>query len=243
MSRLVKLPDAAHKARHTFGFFDDFTHIVTGDLWTKVTDVDGTALVGDAVGGQVQLIPAVLTVGNNEQMLIHTTAEIFKFAEDKPVEWGTRLKLTEANTDDANVLAGLTTVVDGTALGDNGAGPPGTYDGVVFFKVDGSTTFQVEDSFATTQKTTELTAANALNKTLQTFTTGVWFNLRALCQPISSTLMDVEFYIDDVLVAKHKDRTMTSPEEMHFAISVMSGGTTDPSEILDVDYAYCFQTR
>ncbi len=238
---LVKLPDAAHKARHTHGFFDDFDHVVTADRWTLVTTTDGTITVGDAVGGHLAILTAGVTA-DNETGLAVSTAELFIFAAGKPVEFEAFVQYTEDDTDKANMFVGLSSVVTAAIMQDDGAGPPATYDGVCFFKVDGGTNWQVETSFAGTQTTTDLTAANSLDGLVQTAGGAAFQRLKAEINPKTSTKMDVVFSINDIVVAKHMDITMTTPELMHFAMGGKDGAVAK-EETLVCDYVYCYQTR
>ena len=234
-----------HDRRLTHFIEDDFDHYVTADLWTLVTDVDGTAVVADQVNGVIDILSAVVTTGDNEQTEINTSAQIFLAAADKPIYFAALIQYAEQSTDDANIFVGLTSVSGATALGDDGTGPPGTYDGFGFHKVDGGTVWVAETSFATTQDTDTLDGTTTLRngRIVPAQTAGgasfVW--LEAELTPISSTECDVKFVIDGIHVATHSNVTMTTPEEMDFVFAVSQGSTT--AETLSVDYVFCGQTR
>ena len=241
MTKLLDMPETLGKGRLTFEFLDDFLFNVNADFWTVGTTNDGTALVGDAVAGKISLLTAATTIGN-EITFLASTEELWLFAEAKPVLLEARFQFTEANTDDANVFFGLSSVADATILGDDGAGPPGTYDGVGFHKVDGGTVWVVENSFASTQETTTLTAGNSLDGVEQTAGGAAFQTLQIYVQPTTATLMDVSYFIDTILVEKHTDVTMTTPEEMHL-IFAMKDGSSANEETLVADYIYAGQTR
>jgi len=224
--------------RLQFGFFEDFNQFVSGDLFTDTSADSGASVANvDAAGGTV-----TLTTGgtdNNECYLL-TTKELFLFAENKPIIFETRLKFTEANTDDANVCCGLMNAVGADSIVDDGAGPKSSYSGAVFFKVDGGTRWYCESSLSTTQTTTELTAANSLDKTAKTSGGGTYQTLRIEARPVSSTEAEVSFFIDGVHVCK-QSLTYTSATEMMAFVGVKAGGAN--SEVVTVDYISAYQSR
>lgn len=120
--------------------------------WQFITAA-GTAAIVDGVPGELDLVNSA---SNNSDIYLARVIEEFLFADDKPLWWSTRLRLTESNTDDANIIAGLMDAVAFGALQNDGAGPPASYSGAVFFKVDGGTVWQFETSLAGTQTTTAL---------------------------------------------------------------------------------------
>jgi hypothetical protein len=231
MTKLLQLPDAYHLGRRMHGFFDDFYEFVTGDLWTRVTSIDGSATVLDAAGGKIALVTAADTAGN-EEVYLRSNKESFKFAADKPLLFEALVDFTESSTNQANVIAGLMDAVAAGALQDDGAGPKTSYSGAVFYKVDGETVWRCQSSIGATQTTTE-TEVTAGGSTAQRLT--IEF------QPLTSTAGEVRFFIDDELVAKHSI-TFTSATEMHVVLGAKDGDTGD-EETLNVDYATCYQLR
>jgi hypothetical protein len=231
MPKLLQLPDVYHLGRRAFGFFDDFFQYVSGDLWTLVTAVDGTATVLDAAGGKIAIASAAASAGN-EDCYLKSNKESFKFAAGKPLFFEALVDFTEAATNQANVIAGVMDAVAANALVDNGAGPKASYSGAVFFKVDGGTVWQCESSIGASQDTTvtEVTAGGATPQRL-----AIEF------QPLTSTVGEVRFFIDDVLVAKHSI-TFTSATEMQVILGVKDGDADD-EETLNVDYVACYQLR
>jgi hypothetical protein len=182
------------------------------------------------------------TVADNDEAYIESANEVFKFAADKPLLFEARVQFTEANTDDANILVGLLDAVGANSLQDNGAGPPASYSGATFFKVDGGTVWQCETSVTTTQTTTELTAANVNNLAKRAVTAGgaAYQTLRIEYMPYSATNAYVTFFVDGVAVAQH-DYVFTSATEMQIGLGVKNGGAN--LETLNVDYVVCSQER
>lgn len=241
MSTLLNLPEDVRIAKLTHGFIDDFNHCVTADLWTKVLTDSGSANVSDAAGGVIALVPSDGSVGDNDEAVLHTSSELFLFAADKPAVCGARLKFTEANTNDANVLFGFSSAAATNILQDDGAGPLASYSGAVFFKADGSTLWSVEKSIGGTQVTVELTAANSLDGIAKTAASTAYQWLEIEVKPTSGSLADFNFYIDGVLVYRMKDETIASATEMDVAAAVKNGDTN--LETLNVDCIYAYQKR
>jgi len=209
---------------------DDFLHYATGGLWTSAltgTSTTGTAAAGDAAGGQL-----VLTSKAEDNMLsaANTTNEVFKIALNKPLWFEALVKLTEGNTDDANVFVGLSDTLP--VPQDDGGGPPSSWDGLGFFKVDGGTKWQFETSKTTSQETTE---------DVGTRTSGSWVRLGFKVMPdANGTTATVTAYVNGVAVAVHTI-SVASMGEMHVSLCVKSGGAT--AEVLTVDWVRVVQVR
>jgi len=243
MTKLLDNEGMLPQAGLQFGVFDDFFEYVSGDMFTTVASDSGTVSVGDAAGGVLAIVPSDGTVADNDESYVKGTKELFLFAANKPLLFECRAQYTEANTDDANVILGVMNAVAANALQDNGAGPPASYSGAVFFKADGDTVWSCETSIGGTQTTTQLTASNANNisKTAQTAGGASYKTFRIEFLPYSSTNADVRFYIDGVLVARH-DFVFTSATEMQLVAGQKNGDTTNV-ETLNVDFIGCYQRR
>lgn len=228
--------------RNQFTIQDDFIRDVDSADWVTTLTDSGTASVGDAVGGVIALVPSDGTVADNDEAYIESANEVFKFAADKPLLFEARVQFAEANVDDANVLVGVLDAVGANSLQDNGAGPPSSYSGAVFFKVDGGTVWQTETSNSTTQTTNELLSTNTNNLAKKSVTAGgsSYQVLRIEYMPYSSTNAYVSFFVDGVLCCQH-DYIFTSATEMQIGIGVKNGGANN--ETLNVDYVVCTQER
>jgi len=222
--------------RDWYHFHDDFLYgYDTTFDWAVVEDAGadtGDALT-DAAGG-------ILNVGcdgdDNDECYVSSKAEIFKFAASKPLIFEARIQLTEANTDDANWIIGLSDTVAANSLVDNGAGPMASYGGAVFFKVDGSMYIGVETSNTTTQAT----SATAL-----AFVSATWYTLRFEFDPNDGTTGKVTFFAASGTGAfqrlAQKDITLASLAEMHVLLGVKAGGANE--ENLLVDYVDIWAKR
>lgn len=242
MSKLLDRLPMFLQERSLHVIADDFTRDIDAAEWVITATDAGSGTVGDAVGGVLALVASDGTVADNDETYAESPNETFLFANNKPLIFEARVQFTEANTDDANILVGVMDAVGANSLQDNGAGPPASYSGAVFFKVDGGTVWQTETSIAGTQTTTELSATNANNlaKTAQTAGGSSYQVLRLEFLPYSSTYAYVNFYIDGRQVAQH-DFLYTSATEMQIALGVKNGGGT--LETLNVDYVVCAQAR
>jgi hypothetical protein len=230
------------RLRNQFTIQDDFLRDVDSADWVTTLSDSGAASVGDAAGGVLAIVPSDGTVADNDEGYVESANETFRFVADKPLLFEARVQFTEANTDDANILVGLMDAVAANSLQDNGAGPPASYSGAVFFKIDGGTVWQTETSLSTTQTTNELTSTNVnnLSKKAQTAGGAAYQVLRIEYMPYSSTNAYVTFFVDGVAVAQH-DYIFTSATEMQIALGVKNGGAN--LETLNVDYVSCSQER
>jgi len=242
--KMLELPAGADLMRLYHGFSDDFNYFVTTDLWTSVLTDTGTATVSDGgVGGILAITPSDGTVADNDEAYVSQTTETFIVAADKPIIVEALIQFTEGATDDANIMFGLKDAWAANSLLDDGGGPAASYSGAVFFKVDGDTTWRVENSVAGTQKTTELDADGSLDGVAKTAgTAALYQTLRIEIRPHSSTLADYLFFIDGVLVAKHKDQVYTSFTAAEVGFGIKNGAITTV-ETLNVDYVFAYQKR
>lgn len=232
MSKLISLPDEARLMNRVFGIEDDFVADLDTTKWTTTATDSGAITVGDTVGGRASLAASDGTAADNDETYLLSANEIFLFQNDKPIWFEARIQFTEANTDDANVAVGLMSAVAANSILDNGAGPAASYSGAVFFKVDGETVWQCENSVGATQKTTATTTTAG----------GSSFQLLQIeVRPQGTGFYDVVFWIDGVEVAKHKDQALGSPTEMHVFAGVKNGGAN--LETLVVDYIAAYQLR
>lgn len=216
--------------RKSVVFFDDFHEYIAATRFTLATGADaaaGTVAASDAHGGVAVLTPAG---ADNNYVFLPSTNELVLPVLGRRIFFQARVKITEANTDDANVFVGLSDTVDATLLGDDGGGPPASYDGIGFHKVDGGTTWVPECSNAATQTTKASTETNATRRS------GEWTDLAFKVERFSSdgATAYVDFYVDGECVAYGVALTLSGLAEMHVAVGTKNGGAN--AEILNVDY-------
>jgi len=205
---------------------DEVSEGVTG--YAVATDGLGTTGVEDGLGGWLEVNA---TNSDNNATTLSTATEAFLFDTDKKFVFKCRIKLTEANTDDANWAIGFSNVATVDLLQNNGAGPAASYDGALFFKVDGTMKIQFETSNAGTQVT---------NATLADFASATTYNLAFVYDYNDGTTAYVTPYVNGVAGTAHA-LTISGLEEMHLVMSVKAGDTN--AESLMVDYVAVAQER
>jgi hypothetical protein len=202
-----------------FGLIDDFLEIST--WWNAVNDgTTGTNTLDATHGGTYTIKTAA---ADNDYHFIVGDAKYFTLTAGKSLTFETRLRLTEAATNAANIIAGFSSDIAATALGDNGAGPPASYSGVVFFKVDGGTVWQAESSVGSVQTTTTSAAA---------FTSGGLTDLKIVVDPGDATTSFVTFFVNGARVAQHR-MAIASQAAMAPIVGVKAGSASAENLIVD----------
>lgn len=224
-----------------FVFFDDFTEMVSTKAaqsghWAVTEDdgASGTDAVQDAAGGWYK---HYCDGDDNDEAYVHSNCEVFKFLASKHLWFEAQLKLTEANTDDANIIVGLSENVGADHLLDNGGGPPANYDGVCFYKVDGTMAWGFETSVAAAQVTT---ASLVTHVSANIFRLGFW------ARPTSATAFSVMPFYKNITAgtagAFGTPHTMAlGGGEMEAFFGVKAGGANE--EAIEVDYIFVAQQR
>lgn len=216
-------------------FFHDFysydTTATTGEF---VVTEDAGASVGDAL--DATLPNGVLNVGcdgdDNDECYVATASKITKFQTDKKVYFETKVKLTEANTDDANWCAGLCSVYAANTMVDNGAGMVTTFDGAMFYKVDGT----MKIYFIVSNGATQGTPLDC-----GTFVSGTEYTLGFLYDYNDGVTAKVTPIVNGVAKAT-QDLTIAGLDALlHAVVGVKAGG--DNEEGLKVDYILCITER
>lgn len=205
---------------------DDFLWFTEADIWNTTEDAgkSGTDGIMDVLGG----VYANFCDGDdNDESYCISAGESFKFTSGKKMWFEARLRVDESNSDDANVIVGLMDAAGANALQDDGDGPAASYDGAVFFKVDGGTKWQFETSNAGTQET----SATFGTYTDDTFVrVGFYFDGVATITP----------YLNGVAGTAHTI-SLTGLEEMHAFFGIKAGGANEES--VEIDYIKCVQLR
>lgn len=137
-------------------YHNEFWHFTTGEcgLASVLTDTGTAAVIAgqaDHYYGALQIEASDGTVADNDQAYVGSEVPTWMLhaGSDLFIEYAVRF--VEANGDDANIIVGLSSIYAAETLLDDGAGPAANYDGIVFFKVDGGTVWQMETSRAAAQ--------------------------------------------------------------------------------------------
>lgn len=235
---LVKIPEAARNLKDSHGFHDDFDHFITADRWTVVADSGETQAVTDAAGGVLSI---ACDGDDNDEAYIHTTYEMFKFAQNKPIVAEVRQYYEEQATDDANIIIGFFDAFAANVMVDNGAGPKTSGSGFGFFKEDGETLWSVYASKSSTQTKVQLTATNSRDGIAKTAGDQGYQRLGFEFCPSASDRAHFNYYIDGVHVYTISDFDYSSGTEMDIGFGVKAGG--GQTDTLFVDYVSAYQSR
>ncbi len=204
-------------------FEDDFySYDDTATVGDYVEVSDGTPAVDVIDSNYGELSIACESTTENETY-ISSMHEIAKFLTNKRAFFECLVTLTEANTDDANIIIGLSDTVAADSLLDSGAGPMASYDGAVFFKVLDGTVWQFETSNAGSQNTLA---------SLGTFTSGTKHHLAFQYDYNDGVTASVTPFLDGV-AGTAQDLTIAGLAEMHLLMGVKAGGAN--AETLKVD--------
>ena len=202
------------------------------------TAASGTiAALAEAGGGMSLLTQAA----DNAIASWTTQAACLVLAAEKPIHYATLIRTAEVGANVSNLLFGLHSGAVASALGNDGAGPPASYSGFSFFKVDGGTHWNIEASVAGAQTTVQLTADNS-------FTGAAVLSLQTVDQfleidvyPKTAVLCDVTFKINGILVYKLTDFVYTSIAAMA-AVGAVKAGSAD-AETLKTRFCTIGQVR
>lgn len=132
--------------------FNTFTTAYDG-LSATLTNTGAAAVVASTHGGVLKIECSDGTVADNDEAYVGSTTALIVPSAGRKIWFEASCYFTEANTDDANIIIGLSSTYAANAILDDGGGPPADYYGACFFKVDGGTTWSVECSNSTSQTT------------------------------------------------------------------------------------------
>jgi len=216
-------------------YFDDlYEYDPTATVGNFAVTEDAGADVGDLL--DATLPNGVLSVGcdgdDNDECYVASINKITKFMTDKKVYFEAKVKLTEANTDDANWCVGLCSVYAANTLVDNGAGLVTTFDGAMFYKVDGTMKIYFRSSNGAVQ-------GDAID--LGTFVSGTWYTLGIFYDYNDGVTAKVTPYVNGV-AGTTQDITIAGLDALlHAVFGVKAGGANE--EILKVDYVRVLTER
>lgn len=201
--------------------FFDLNVVATTGKWVVTKDGAVVGSVLDRAGGWAQIIT---DANDNDEFYLASIGESWLFQVAKKLWFEAKVEVTEAATNAANWIVGLTDANGANALLDNGAGPAASYSGAVFFKVDGSLVLQFETSNAGTQVT---------NATAGTVVSGAAVRVGFAYEYNDGVTGYVTPYVDGVAGTRHSI-TIASLTEMNAIIGVKAG--TAAAQALKVDY-------
>lgn len=227
--------------RRTNGRFDDFNDYSSGGYWTSTLNGSATAAVGNGLGG-VLVMSAVDSTANRE-LYVANTNSIFLLQANSPIYVETGIQYAEANVNQAMVMFGVMNAVGNGSIVNTTGAPKSSFSGAVIYKVPGSTVWQTCSSVGSTQ-----------NLSVSTATAGgsAYHRLGIQINPVSSTIAEVSYFLDDVQLLTSTGRpgqnliqdqlTYTGAVAMQMFVGLKNGSTSP--EQLNIDYAaHEFQCR
>jgi len=233
-----------------FFFLEDFhnfpsTKAAQHEHWA-VTEDDGTGgtnAVQDGGGGWYR---HYCDGDDEDEAYVHSNHEVFKLQAGKHLWWEARVKLTEVGGTSANFIVGLSENVGADHMRDAGAGPPVNYDGICWYKVDGTMSLSFETSLGAAQVTR---AAVLPHVSAHIYRLGAW------CFPLTATTFTVyPWYYDEtaalaagpqlgVAVGVPTTLTLTAHGEMEAFFGVKNGAGGEQEEYIEIDYFWVAQQR
>lgn len=199
--------------------------------WVADANNAGAVAITDAHGGVISLAASDTTAGDNDETYLVHVNEIYKPAAGKSATFGARIKLTEANTDDASILFGLKggdTVDVENAIVDGGLTLEDAGTWIAIHKSDGGAVF----------KGTVRDTALDTDSDVGAFTSATWHDLMITVVAASgATDATVTFFVDGV-AGGTKAFTLSSAEEMRLILGVKNGGANAETLLVDRVYAH-----
>ncbi len=214
-------------------FLDMKATVADGDMGINVvvTNNGSVTSANSATypGGVLAVAASDTSVADNDEAYISSEALNWTLAANKTLYFEAAFTLTEASTDDANLIVGLMDTGAADSLQDNGGGPPDDYNGIVWFKVDGGTVFQFETAKSTSHNTTASAGA---------FTSATKYRVGFLCEGVTK----VTPYLDGVAgTALTTVAGIPDGVALGWTIGVKNGDTN--AEIIYPDYVRVVQLR
>ena len=168
---------------------------------------------------------------DNDEAYAVNGSDGWLFAEGKPLWFECSFLLTEASTNKAGYIIGLADAAGENMLTDGAGGPAATYDGAVFYKVDGTMNIYCETSNAGTQGTATTMKTTCVSGT--EYRLGFYYNGAATTGVITP-------YINGVAKTA-QNITNSGLAVMNLFYGVKCGGGGE--EHLEVNWIKCVQLR
>ena len=226
-------PSVGHVYYNDF-YVQNSTKAAATDEWI-ITEDDGAGGTDGVIDSACGIYKQYCDGDNDDESYLISKSETWKFAAGKSLWLEARIAITQGATNKANWICGLMDAAGANAAQDGGAGPAATYDGAVFYGVEGALTYGFETSNAGTQVTTA--PASGWTSVSGTFMNlGFWFK----SESTSDTTGTITPYVNGAAGTAHTI-TLAGLEEMHFIIGVKSDGSAE--EAFSIDYLKVAQVR
>jgi len=186
------------------------------------SDATGADAVIDGRGGQYH---HRADGDDNDEAYLISCAESWILTAGYSIWMEARVAFVEGSTNAGNFLVGMADAAGADMIVDDGAGPAGTYDGAVFWNIEGVLTRSFETSNAGVQST----ATSCGSHVSSAFTNyGIWFQTEST----SDTVAVCTPYINGVAYTA-RNLTLSGLAEMQFVVGAKSNGTAQEEFIID----------
>ena len=230
-TELIPYGEQGGDTDHDFVIFDDDFFYIDLDesgsegMWVLDANNGGALLMRDEQGGVIDFDASDTSAGDNDETYLVSVNEIYKPAAGKRMVLKARVKLTEAATDDANIVFGLVsdTIDVENLIVDNGATLQNSGTLMIISKSDGGTKW----------KGTVRDDALDEDSDIGAFVTNTWYDLMIVVSSASgATQLQVEFFVDGVSGGT-KDFAVASATEMRLVFGVKNGGANNETLLID----------
>lgn len=171
---------------------------------------------------------------DNNEVMVRSTNEVFKFQADAPFVFESQIQFTEANTDDANVAVGMADAAGANLLSDDGGGDNIGNSGALIFKVDGETVWRCACEINGTIKETQ---------SVQTAGGSDYQTLGIVGRAVDGTNYEFTYFLDDKPLTDSNNKAIkhtlayASATDMRLVAGYLKAGSAN-SETLLIDRAY-----
>lgn len=227
----------------TFVVFDHFWTDLAGganDLaWTDTVTDSGSAAVGDAAGGIMTLTPSDGSVGDNDEVYLASTNELFLFLANRNIYGRCKLSFVETASGVYNAFFGFANAVAGDTIVNDGGGMRASGSILAVEKRDGETTWRL-----TSRNGANVTST--LSTQSSTMTTGVYQIVEVQAEDVGNGSMRCSARVNGQNLTDANGRAIVhhvliaSATEMSVAVGAKLGAATN-NDLLLVDYIYAAQ--
>lgn len=252
MTAIVPESEILKRLPGAYEFYDDFTeNYVTADKWTPLTADSSSAstLVLNHKTLPCGILSITQDATDEDEIYFQSTVMPFLIAAGKPMVYEIRLNAAELNTSGQNILVGFQSgAAAANDLQDIGAGPKASATQAIIYKVDGGTKWVCRSQIGAGVGVTTTTSRH----NSAPLSSGLYSRLRIEVTPVSSTVAEVTYFIDDGVngMMQMEDANFVKIKHQLVYTNAVACGAffgqktgSATAEVLLVDYVYAAQKR